>query len=385
MMKQNISSVAVLVSICAVIALLLAGTNAITAPIIEKNAAAAANEALLVVMPEGTGFEQVDLSAHELPATVTEAYKEESGGYVVKLTTKGYGSDFVIMCGVDAAGTVTGAVCLSSTETLGKEKEYGQNFTGKNAEGVEATDTISGATLTTAAYKGAVKDAINTSIILAGGSVDIRTEEEILADNLAAALPAGEGKFTKWFATEEITGVDAIYVADNGAGYVCVIGEEFVGVDAAGKSDNTAAADAVNALKNSTLEEVAIADSGIHQNITKVEKTASGNYVFEIKGAGYGIKGGDQYHPASGEYILIKVAITPAGKIVDCLTLSQAETQNLGSACADEKFYGQFDGKTADTLSEVDAISGATITTDGYVEAIQRCLDAVKILEGGAK
>lgn len=385
MMVKNIKSVAVLVAICGVIALLLAGTNAITAPIIEKNAAAAANEALLVVMPEGTGFEAIDLAAYELPATVTEAYKETAGaGYVVKLVTKGYGSDFVIMCGVDAEGTVTGAVCLSSTETLGKEKEYGQNFTGKNAEGVEATDTIAGATLTSQAYKNAVKDALNAAIILGGGSVDIRTEDQIFADNLAAALPEGDA-FVKWFATEQLTGVDAIYVADNGAGYVCVIGEEFVGVDAAGRSDSTAAADAVNALQNSTLEQMDIADSGIHQNITKAEKTASGNYVFEINAAGYGIKGGSQYHPASGEYIRIRVSMTPAGKIIDCLTLSEEETDNLGSACGEESFYGQFAGKTADTLSEVDAISGATITTNGYLEAIQRCFEAVTILEGGAQ
>lgn len=384
-MMKNIKSVGVLVAICGVIALLLAGTNAITAPIIAKNSAAAANQALLVVMPEGTGFEAADLSGYELPATVTEVHKETSGlGYVVKMTTKGYGSDFVIMCGVDADGTVTGAVCLSSTETLGKEKEYGQNFTGKNAEGVEATDTVSGATLTTEAYKNAVKDAINTATILGGGSVDIRTEEQILADNLAAALPAGD-TFTKWFATEKVTGVDAVYVADNGTGYVCVIGEEFVGVDAAGKSDNKAAADAVKALQNSELTPVDVADSGIHQNITKVEKTASGNYVFEINAAGYGIKGGDKWHPASSKYIAVKVCISPEGTILDCLTLSQEETQNLGSACAEESFYGQFDGKTADTLDEVEAISGATITTDGYMEAVQRCLEAVNILEGGAR
>ena len=78
-MKQHIKSVAILVTICAVMALLLAGTNTITAPIIEKNAGAAANAALLEVMPQGTGFEQVDLSTYELPATVTEAYKETTG------------------------------------------------------------------------------------------------------------------------------------------------------------------------------------------------------------------------------------------------------------------------------------------------------------------
>ena len=34
----------------------------------------------------------------------------------------------VIMCGVSKDGVVTGALCLSSNETLGKEKTYGENF-----------------------------------------------------------------------------------------------------------------------------------------------------------------------------------------------------------------------------------------------------------------
>ena len=405
MMKQNIKSVVILVAICGVMALLLAGTNTITAPIIEKNSAAAANEALLQVMPEGLGFEEVDLSAYELPATVTKAYKESSDkGYVVELTTKGYGSDFVIMCGVSADGVVTGAVCLSSNETLGKEKEYGETFTGKNADEVESTDTIAGATMTTAAYKSAVKDALNAAIILGGGSADLRSEEEILADNLKAALPDGD-TFHKWFATVEIDGVDAVYVADNGKGYVCVataeeIGEdftgEFIGLDAdgkvvsAGSTKNTAAAEKAVAKVIADAETAYAAIdletySDIHQNITEILETNNGNYILTINAAGYGIKGGDQWHPASGEYIVVKVCISPQGKIIDCVTVSQKESENIGDACAKEEFYGQFDGKTADTLSEVDAISGATITTDGYMEAIRRCLDAVKILEGGAK
>ena len=223
-MKKSVTSTLVLVAICAVMAILLALTNSITAPIIKQNQEAAANEALLEVMPGGEGFEKMDLSAYELPATVTEVYKEKNGGYVVTLTTAGYGSGFVIMCGVSADGTVTGTVCLASTETLGYEKTFGSNFIGKDAAGVEATDTVSGATKTTQAYKNAVKDALNTAIILGGGSVDLRDEAQILNDNLSAALPAAEGKFTKLFIAEVIEGIDAVYTADNGKGYVFVIG-----------------------------------------------------------------------------------------------------------------------------------------------------------------
>ncbi len=388
----NFKSIAVLTVICGVMSLLLAATNAITAPIIKKNQAAAANEALLVVMPDGKDFEKLDLSSYDLPATVTEAYKEAGGGYVVKLTTTGYGSGFVIMCGVKADGTVSGAVCLSSNETLGYEKTFGENFTGKNSDEVAAVDIISGATKTTAAYRNAVKDAINAATILGGGSVDIRSEEEILMDNLSAALTAGEGKFTKLFLTEALEGVNAVYTADNGKGAVYVVGEQFVGVDETGAVVSGAEGDLaakisahMAILKVSEETEIDLsAYEDLPSALVSATKTTTGNYVLNVKGAGYGINGGDDYHPASGEYIYIKVSMTKDGKIIDCLTVSQAETPNFGSACAEEAFYGQFVGKTEADYEAVDGISGATLTTNGYKKAILRAFESVKILEGGA-
>ena len=76
--------------------------------------------------------------------------------------------------------------------------------------------------------------------------------------------------------------------------------------------------------------------------------------------------------------------MTKEGKIIDCLTVSQEESKGIGDACANEKFYGQFDGKTETDYGEIDAISGATITTNGYIKAIGRAFECVKILEGGA-
>ena len=389
-MMKNVKSVLVLVCICSVMAILLALTNSITAPVIKKNQDAAANEALLQVMPDGKDFEKIDISAYTLPATVTEAYKEANGGYVFTLTTTGYSSGFVIMCGVNADGTVSGAVCLASTETLGEEKTFGDNFKGKNSEEVGAVDTISGATKTTGAYKNAVNDALNAAIILGGGSVDLRTEEEILNDNLSAVLPAGEGKFTKLFIVEVIEGIDAIYTADNGKGFVCVVGEAFIGVDENGKvisetsADVAANIEAQLAIINAT-ETTSIEVTNDMVGVKSAYKTATGNYILEMKAAGYGINGGDNYHPASGEYIIIKLSMTSEGKIIDCLTVSQSETTGIGDACADEKFYGQFAGKTETDYKNIDAISGATLTTNGYTKAIERAFAAVKILEGGAK
>ena len=389
-MKKYIKSVVALTVICAVVAIMLSVTNYITAPIIEKNAASAANEALLVVMPEGKDFAPVDLSTYELPATVTEAFSEAGGGYVIKLLTSGYGSDMVIMCGINAAGEITGATCLSSNETLGEEKKYGDTAKGVNLETIDGLATVSGATMTTGSYKNALKDALNTAIILGGGSVDIRGEEEILADNLNTALPAGEGAFTKWFATEVLNDVDAVYVADNGAGYVFVSGEEFIAVDGEGSvlsdvSEDVKTVMSVNAgiVASAELTEIDITSyENMPSAIDKAYKTANGNYLFELRAAGYGING-DEY-TASGEYIYIKVSVTADGTIIACETVSQKETDKIGSACADASFYSQFDGKNETNYGEIDAIGGATITTNGYKTGVAKVFEAVKILEGVA-
>jgi carbohydrate-binding DOMON domain-containing protein len=98
-------------------------------------------------MPDGGDFTAADLSQYTLPATVVEAYTASNGGAVVKLKTAGYGPDMIIMCGVDANGVVTGAVCLSSNETLGVEKTYGDTLKGATIDTIDGIATVSGATI----------------------------------------------------------------------------------------------------------------------------------------------------------------------------------------------------------------------------------------------
>lgn len=390
-MRSYLKSVISLTTICLVTALLLSVVNYVTAPIIKEQENAAANSALLVVMPNGEGFEKVDINNFELPKTITEAYSEKSGGYVLKMETAGYASGLVIMCGVNKDGVVTGATYVSSNETNKAEEKYGENFVDKDAKTVDTVDTVAGSTKTTTAYKNAIKDALNAFVILNGGSVDLRSEEEILNDNLNNALAAAEGKFTNEFITEELVS-SAVYKAENGSGYVFVIGETFVGVGADGTVlsavDETVKQQAENDAKlhiNSSLTEINLAKySAMPSNILKAYKTKSGNFVFEIRAAGYGINGGNEWHPASGEYIYIKVSVSKNGKIISCVTTAQQETQNIGSACADPAFYTQFNSKTESDYTNIDAIGGATITTNGYKNAIGNVFAAFKLLKGGA-
>lgn len=390
-MKKHIWSVLSLTLICAVVAVALALTNALTAPIIEKRQNEAANESLAVVLPGGEGFQKVDMSALTLPATITEVYSEKNGGYVFQMKTTGYKADFILMCGIDKDGVVAGTTCISSGETLGAEATYGEQLKGQKVDTIADVATVSGATKTTAAYRDAVKDALNAFVILGGGSVDLRDPAQILADNLSAALPAGEGKFTPVFITEEMTNISAVYKADNGAGYVFVSGETFVATDAAGVLQGDVAAELKATLEveapvliGSTLTEIDL--SAFAEPLPATEKafiTSTGNYVLEMRAAGYGIQG-DKY-VASGEYIYLKVSLTPAGKIIACETVSQKESENIGDICANPDYYTQYNGKDATTYEEVDTVAGATVTTGGYRKAIANAFLALEILTANEK
>lgn len=389
-MKQHLKSVLSLTIICGVLAVLLAVTNAVTSPIIEENSKAASQAALLVVMPDGKDFEEVDLSSFELPESVKEAYKEAGGGHVITVESAGYSSGMMIMCGVDKDGKVTGATCLSSGETLGVEKTYGEKTVGATLDSVDSLEGVSGATKTVNGYKSAIKTAIGAATILSGGIADLRDEATILKENLSNALPDAEGEFSPLFLLTELKteGIKAVYEAANKTGYVFEIGESFCGVKADGTvliegGDDAfvkALADDVKAIQSVTLTDVDTTSVELPGAIEKAQKTQNGDFVFEVAATGYGILG-DKY-TASKEYIKIKIAVSRDGKIMACQTLSQKESEGIGDACAKPEFYNQFVGKTSETYNDIDGISGATITTNGYKTAVLRALEAANILKG---
>ena len=394
-MKKQIKAIVALFAICAVTAVLLAITNYFTLPIIKENDANKEAKALLIVLPNGKNFQKVDIAKYTLPETVKEAYTEENGGYVIKLETTGYGAGMIIMCGINADGTVAGATCLSSNETLGYEKTYGENFKNKDKDSALAVATVSGATKTTEAYKNAVKDAINASVIIGGGTADLRSEEEILAENLATALPAANGEFTLSYLSKFIASgaVDAVYVANNASGSVYVIDKLFVGVDADGNILTADVTDEAKTKIEQTTTAIKAAETidltqyeSLPSSVKEAVKNADGSITMQVNGSGYGINGGDKWHPASGKPIVICLTIATDGSITKCVTMAQEETPDVGGKVGESSFYSQFDGKTEENYQGVnlDALSGATLTKNGYMNAIKNAFYAVKIINGGA-
>ena len=391
-MMKHLKSILTLFAICAIVSLALAVCYEITAPIILERQQAAASGALLEVMPDGGTFEKVDISSYELPATIKEANKASNGGYVFQVEFAGFNPGNIAMIGVSADGKVTGTKMITNTESSGFGADHLPALDSKNhykdadVSTIDSVDTVAGCTVSTKAYRAVVKDALNAATILGGGSVDLRDPAQILNDNLNAALGTEGVEFDKHFFTEVVEGVDAIYTAKTGEGYVVVIGEEFIGVDADGNvvgEANEVAANAIATIKATTFTDLDLSTfEGLSKRIKSAKITNDGIYIIEVEGSGFGING-DSHYGASGEYIKIRIAITADGKIVDCYTVYQSETNGFGSVCAEEEFYGQFAGKTEADYKDI-IIAGSTYTTDGYHGAIKNAFKAITIFEGGA-
>jgi electron transport complex protein RnfG len=172
MMKDFAAPIAALTIICLVISGALAVTNSITEPVITEASRGRALEAQKEVLPLADAFEPLD--AGGVPTAVTEAYRATNGvGYVLMLSTSGYGGDISMIIGIDSAGAITAVKTLSHSETEGMgakitEPDFEGQFPGQaDLEGVQA---ISGATISSKAYLGAVGAAFEAYEILKGAA-----------------------------------------------------------------------------------------------------------------------------------------------------------------------------------------------------------------------
>jgi len=106
---------------------------------------------------------------------------------------------------------------------------------------------------------------------------------------------------------------------------------------------------------------------GLPKTITDVyETTNNTGFIFMITTTGYG-----------GEIKLI-CGIAPDGKIIKCMTLAQTETKGLGTIVFDKESEYQEKDKN---LDGIDAIAGATITSNAYKNGIRDAFDAFEIVK----
>jgi electron transport complex protein RnfG len=110
--------------------------------------------------------------------------------------------------------------------------------------------------------------------------------------------------------------------------------------------------------------------------VTAVLQADNGaGYVITAQSRGYG-----------GE-VPAAVSFDADGNILRVLMTSNDETPGLGQKVTEESFYGQFSGLPAQTLTidDIDAVTGATISSKAAVSAIDLAIEAYHaVLEGGS-
>lgn len=153
-MKNKIYPAIVLAVICLTVSLLLASVNILTEDKIAEVQYQKEQSDLKKTMPAGNNFTTIEVDG--IDESITAVYSEAGGGYVFKISTKGYNSGLVILCGIDSDGRLTGVNSTQTSETPSKENGISALFDGMRADTFEEK-IVSGATKTSKAYSDAVR------------------------------------------------------------------------------------------------------------------------------------------------------------------------------------------------------------------------------------
>jgi electron transport complex protein RnfG len=198
-MKDFIKASAILAAIVLVFGAAMFGLNFVTGPIIEANNAGAALAPLLAVMPEGATFGGDALitdTLTALPASVKAVYKEANGlGYVIQTTaTSQYSSaPMEITIGITADGKISGIQIDSYNDTptydfRAKDPSYLGSYVGKDSA-LADIGTVSGATYSSTAFKGAVEEAMSVLITNNMIAEGVKSDAQILEELIPTVAP----------------------------------------------------------------------------------------------------------------------------------------------------------------------------------------------------
>ena len=158
-----------LLLICAVVAAVLAGVNAITKDAIAANQEKKTQDAIAVVLPGVAGLEKQTLTGDT--GIVSEVYRSGES-FAVKVLPGGFDGEITLMVGIQN-GQLTGISVISHTETPGlgavaaaqnaKGEAFRGQFVGQSGTLVigDQIDAMSGATITSKAVVTGVNAALS--------------------------------------------------------------------------------------------------------------------------------------------------------------------------------------------------------------------------------
>ena len=395
-MKNRISAWIVLGLITLVAGLGLAITNEVTKKPIADQALAAEERAKKLVMPEADQFEEITL-ADGSTLFVAKA-NNEIIGYVGKAESKGYGGLIEVITGVKADGVITGinvgGSSFAETPGLGakaKDDTFTAQFTGKltpvrlgNPENDNAVDSITAATRTSNAVLGAVnavarqvKSYLNPddgqpvppaegtsyageAIGFAGAENPVSVVVTVKDDGIISALTVGDERFS------ETDGYGA-------AALETEFTQQFVGKSV------PVSIDTIDGISGATMTTKAVVDA--------INQAVESNNIVEVvtsKPEGTTYAGAAEGFAGPVNPVAIQVTIKDDGTI-SALCIGDDlfnETEGYGAAALEQEFAEQFLGKTVPlALEDVDGISGATITTNAVLSAINKAYENKNIIQ----
>lgn len=391
MFKEFAMPPLVLTVIAAVVTGALVATESITTPIIEQQAAAAADAARAVVLPAADSFNQ--LTVDEMPEGGVDVYEATNGsGYVVTAQAKGYGGMLKVMVGIDSNGLITGTEVLENNETQGlgskvSEHAFMDQYIGKNSnlEGIEA---IGGTTISSNAFTKAVRIAYEVYGQAAGVEI-AGVEREPISDEVKAELFPNVTSFQKYAVEGEA------YRAGNEGYIIVTTSAGFAGdVTTAIGLDNNGAITGVVFTETSETQDYGEQYTRNSWKTAQVGKT-SADELDMISGAtitGDALKQNfaqafellPTLADASLEYVgtaegyngtmTVAVGIDSTGAITSVRLVESGD--DFASKVSDEAFTSQFVGKTS--TDGISTISGATVSSTAFIEAVNNALAAQK-------
>lgn len=411
--KEFVVPAAVLTAICLVVSAALAGTYQLTEPVIEAAKRAEADASRVVVLPGGSNFEEVSTSGLD---NIVEAYKAGNGaGYVITGKAKGYGGDLQVMAGIDKDGKIAGVKLMDNSETQGigsktGDESYTSQYKGKDST-LEGVNAVSGATVSSTAFKSAVNSIFQAYGSLAGVEVagpekvapetiifpDVTDFTDITLDGAKKAMKAGNAGYV-------------IVMEGQGYSHASMPLELYIGIDPTGKIAGIAAGengetpgigsqalepDYLKAYIGKDSPDGVSAISGATETSTGVKKmvraamelvpgligdtAAAGGEAEESAPAVTGTAFTGTGKGYMGD-VTVTVIIDDDGKIADIVIDADNETRGVGTQASEEAYANSWKG-----LGEGEApaaISGATVTSDAVRAAVAEAFAAYNAAKG---
>ena len=429
--KEFVVPAAVLTGICVVISGALVLTYNTTEPIIEAAKAAEADAARIEVLADADKFEKVETTVEG----VVDAYKAVNGaGYVITAEAKGYGGPMQVMVGIKSDGTIDSVKLMSNSETAGLgtktgEPAYTDQYKGKDStlDGVEA---VSGATISSTAFKTNVQNAFKAYGELAGVEVstgdtttpeqaifpNVENFEEITLDGAVKAMKAGDEGYLIVTEAQGYMGAPTKMQVYTGIGLDGKIVGAALGENSepAGLGTRTGGAaytdqykgkdstDGITAVSGATqssdgfkkaVDQALQLAAGLVSSAPAEETSSEASEAPAASGTEVTLEGTEKaiaYEDGSMEItttgkgymgdVIVTVTIGADGKITAMSVNADVETKGVGTKTSEAAYTDTWVGKGAGETP--DAVSGATVSSNAVNEAVQKAFTAFNASKG---